>query len=97
MYSRLFLRVWILDKADLGVRTDAFDLVNRNEVIDALALVLQMKARVLQCYWKLDNRLADFVDLLVGRDLERGGSASYSEEQCLEGMLLTTMFNFPGS
>lgn len=54
---------------DLGTRTDGIDVGNWDIIVDALALVLEVEARVLQCYGKLDDGLPNFVNLLLGRYL----------------------------
>lgn len=77
MYPRLLLGVWVLDQVDFSVGADAIDLVDGYEVVDPLALVLEMEARVLEGCWQLDDRLSNFVDLLMRRDLlDRRFSAS---------------------
>jgi hypothetical protein len=75
MYPRLFLSVWVLDQVDFSIGPDAIDLVDGYEVVDPLALVLEMEARVLEGCRQLDNRLSDFVDLLMRRDLFDRSSA----------------------
>lgn len=54
---------------DLGTWTDAIDLGNRDVIVDPLALVLEVEARVLQGYGKLDDGLPNLVDLLLGGNL----------------------------
>lgn len=54
---------------DFGARTDVIDLRNGNVIVDPLALVLEVEARVLQSYGELDDGLPNFVNLLLGRDL----------------------------
>lgn len=55
----------------LGAGADVLDLGDLNEVVDSLALVFEVEAGVLEGYGKLDDGLADLVDLLMGRDLLR--------------------------
>jgi hypothetical protein len=75
VYPRFLLRIWVLDQVDLRVGADATDLVYGYEVVDTLAIVLQVEAGVLQSCWELDDGLSNFVDLLMGGDLLRGDSA----------------------
>lgn len=75
MYPGFLLGVWVLNQVDLSVGADAIDLVDGYEVVDPLAVVLEVEARVLQGCRQLDNRLSDFVDLLVGGDLLDRNSA----------------------
>lgn len=61
---------------ELGAGADVLDLGDGDEIVDSLAIVLQVEAGVLQSYRKLDDGLPDFVDLLMGRDLLQGRSAA---------------------
>lgn len=99
MQPRLFLGIGILHQVDLSAGADAIDLGNGDEVVDSLALVLQVEARVLQGYRELDDGLADFVDLLVGRDLLRQDSAPGDSIVSVHHTwsLLTVISNFPGA
>lgn len=54
---------------NLGARADAIDFGNWDVIVDTLALVLEVEARILQGYGKLDDGLPNFVNLLLGRYL----------------------------
>lgn len=70
MDASLLLRIWVLNELDLGVLGELGDFGEGNEVVDLLALVLEMEACVLESGGEVDNGLPDFVDLLLRRDLE---------------------------
>lgn len=99
MQPRLFFGVGILDQVDLRAGADIIDLGNGDEVVDALTLVLQVEARVLKGYRELDDGLANFVDLLVGRDLLRQDSAPGDFQHLIHHTwsLLTVISSFPGA
>lgn len=82
---------------DFRARADAIDLGNGDEVVDPLALVLEMEAGVLKGYRELNDGLADFVDLLVGGDLLRERSAPWDSSLSHTLSLLTVISNLPGS
>ena len=69
MYACLLLGVGILNKVELGFRCENRDVGNGDEIVYPLAVVLQVKTGILKCSREIDNRLTDFVYLLLGRDL----------------------------
>ena len=75
MNPGLFLRIWVLHEVQLGAAADVLDVRDLYEVVYTLALVFQVEAGILQGLGELDNRLADLVDLFLGRDLKVAFSA----------------------
>ena len=71
MHAGLFLGIWVLHEDDLGAGSKLWNLGQFNVVIDALTLVLEVEARVLEGAWKLDDRLAQILDLFLARYLNR--------------------------
>lgn len=72
MDAGLLLGVRVLDQVELGLRVEVRDLGNRNEVVDLLTLVFEVEAGISECGREVDDGLADFMDLLLRRDLEKG-------------------------
>lgn len=52
-----------------GAGADILDLGDLDEVVDSFALVLEVETGVLKGHGKLDDGLANLVNLLVGGDL----------------------------
>ena len=69
MQTGLPLGVGVLNELDLRLRNKARHVGQRDEVVEVLAVVLEVEARVLEGGREVDERLSDFVDLLLGRDL----------------------------
>ena len=70
VHPGLLLSVWVLHQLDLGIRAEAGDLGEFNEVIDALAVVLEVEAGVLEGVRRIDDGLAEILDLLLRRRLQ---------------------------
>lgn len=58
--------IGVFDKMEFWVGTDTRNLNNGNEVVDFLSLELEVKACISKCGGEVDDRLADFVNLLLG-------------------------------
>jgi hypothetical protein len=71
--SGLLLGIGILDQVELGLGAELRDFGQRNEVVDALSLVLQVEACVLESGGEVDNGLSDLVNLLLRGDLRSLG------------------------
>jgi hypothetical protein len=69
--SGLLFRVGVLDQPDLGVGAQSLDVRDLDEIVDALAVELEVEARVLEGRGQLDDGLAQLVDLLLWRSLCR--------------------------
>ena len=71
MQTGLPLGVRVLNELDLRLGDEAGHLGQRDEVVQALSLMVEVEARVLEGSRQVDEGLSDFVDLLLGRDLQR--------------------------
>ena len=71
MHAGLFLSVWVLHEDDLRAGSKLWNLGQLNVIIDALTLVLEVEARVLEGARKLDNGLTQILDLFLTRYLNR--------------------------
>jgi hypothetical protein len=68
VHPRLCFGIWILDKLTHWLLYNILHLRELDEVIDALALVLEMEAGVLEGVRGVNNGLADVLHLLLRRD-----------------------------
>lgn len=66
MDASLLLGVWVRYQAKFRLGAKVRDLGQGNEVIDLLALELEVEACVLECRRRVDDGLSDLVDLLLG-------------------------------
>jgi uncharacterized membrane protein len=68
MHPCLCFSVWILYKLTHWLLHNILHLRELDKVIDALALVLEVEAGVLEGVWGVNNGLADVLHLLLRRD-----------------------------
>jgi hypothetical protein len=69
MHTGLLLGVGLLNQHNLRVGLEVGHLGQLDEVVDADAVVLQVEAGVLEGTGKLDDGLANILNLLLARDL----------------------------
>ena len=69
VHSCLVLGIGVLDQCSFRLLNDLWDLRQLDEVIDPLALVLEVKAGVLEGEWEIDDRLTNILNLSgLGQD-----------------------------
>jgi hypothetical protein len=69
MYPSFLFCVGILNEFQFRFWGKILNLGQLNEVVNSLAVVLQMKAGILKCVWQLNDGLPNIVDLLLRRNL----------------------------
>jgi hypothetical protein len=72
VHSGLLLSVWVLHEGELRISLQARNLGELKEIVDALPVVLQMETRILERLRRLDDGLAEVLDLLLCRQLRAG-------------------------
>jgi hypothetical protein len=83
VHAGLCLGVGVLDEVELWVLLDVGDLGELDKVIDALAVVLEVEARVLEGKGQVDDGLANVLDLLEVADHDLAlALVSLSEVSC---------------
>lgn len=71
VHPSFLLGVRVLHHGYLGIGLQARNLGQLDEVVDTLAVELQMETSVLECARQLNNRLTDILDLLLAGNLAR--------------------------
>ena len=66
MHACLFLRVWVLNQSQQRPGLQTLDHREFNEIIDSFAIEVEVEAGVLEGARKLDDRLSEVLDLLLG-------------------------------
>jgi hypothetical protein len=69
VHPRLLLVVCVLHEGDLGSSFDPLDLGKLDEIVDALPLVLQVEAGVLEAEGEVDDGLTNVLNLFLRGDL----------------------------
>lgn len=69
MNASLLLGVRILNNVEFGCGAKFRNFSEGDEVVNLLAIEFEVKASVLECRWKVNDRLSDFVDLFLRRNL----------------------------
>lgn len=69
MHARLPLGIWVLLQHKIRVCHDIGDLGQLHEVVDTGAIVLEVKAGVLEGLREIDDGLTDVLDLFLRGDL----------------------------
>ena len=67
--ASFLLRVRVLDEMELGFSSELGNVGNGNKVVDLLAIVFEVEARVSESGGEVDYRLANFVNLFLARYL----------------------------
>lgn len=63
--ASFFLGIWVRHQAKFRLSAKVGNLGQRNEIIDFLALELEVEARVLKSLWQVDDGLSNLVNLLL--------------------------------
>lgn len=64
-------RVWFVDDVENRLIIEVGNFGDRDEVIDLFAFVLEVEASVSESGGEVDDGLTDFVNLLLGGNLQR--------------------------
>ena len=89
VHPGLLLGVGVLHQRDLGFRFQVRHLGQLDEIVDALAVELQVEASILESAWQLNDRLPDILDLLLaGNLMEKRLGCFYVEDSTV--LLMST-------
>jgi hypothetical protein len=81
MDASFLLGIWVLNNVEFGSGTEVRNFREGNEVVDLLAVELEVEASVLECGGKVNDGLSNLVNLFLRRHLN-----IFCELEILEGL-----------